>query len=67
MCAEGLDRVLELLVWEEPVWRTIFLGDRMRLMIISKPRTELSGDKELVRSLFLASPRSLVNTGDFYS
>lgn len=39
-----------------------FLGDRMRLMIISKPRTELSGDKEFVRSLFLASPRSLVNT-----
>lgn len=54
--------MLELLVWEEAVWRTIFLGDRMRLMIISKPRTELSGDKELVRSLFLASPRSLVNT-----
>lgn len=61
-CAEGLDRVQELLVWEEPVWRTIFLGARMRLMLISEPRTELSGDKEFVRSLCLAFPRSLVNT-----
>lgn len=62
MCAQGLDLTLELLVWEELVWRTIFLGDNMRPTLISEPRTELSGGKELVRSRFLASPRSLVNT-----